>query len=75
MAAYHFVHEGAFQAGKPHGPGKLTFATGNVYEGMFEAGKAHGEGKTTHPSGDVHEGMYEGGSPVDFGLYVYSDEG
>ncbi|ESL09084.1 hypothetical protein TRSC58_03203 [Trypanosoma rangeli SC58] len=44
LTQHDFTYEGEFRDNKPHGRGKLRFATGAEQEGTFFAGKLHGSG-------------------------------
>ena len=54
FAVYEGVYAGGWRAGKRHGQGRQTWATGAVYEGGWEAGKHHGRGKYVNANGSVH---------------------
>ena len=49
------LFEGAMKAGKPHGRGTLTWATGNRYEGEWREGRPHGYGTSDAASGDRYD--------------------
>ncbi|MDG1848876.1 MAG: RING finger domain-containing protein, partial [Flavobacteriales bacterium] len=66
------VYEGAFEDGKPHGKGRMTYANGAIYEGAFEDGKPHGEGKMTYKDGTVYEGEWKDAKPTRQGKVTFS---
>ncbi|EAN94213.1 phosphatidylinositol-4-phosphate 5-kinase related [Trypanosoma cruzi] len=62
LTQHDFTYEGEFLDNKPHGRGRLRFATGAEQEGTFFAGKLHGIGcKMKLDSGFVYVGDFVDG--------------
>lgn len=58
MCSLHLV-KGFWRAGKKHGKGTMTFATGDVYEGEMINDLRHGKGTYKFVNGDVYTGQWE----------------
>jgi hypothetical protein len=52
-------YAGAFQNGKEHGQGSMTFPNGDMYTGEFKDGKPDGQGTYTAASGEKYVGEYK----------------
>lgn len=50
---------GGYRAGKFHGPGRLTMASGAVYEGHFQGGKFSGQGSLLMGDGSRYVGNFK----------------
>nr|CCC46369.1 conserved hypothetical protein, fragment [Trypanosoma vivax Y486] len=62
LEQHDFTYEGEFHDNKPHGRGRLVFATGGEQEGTFFAGKLHGsECKMKLDGGFVYVGEFVDG--------------
>ncbi|KAE8721907.1 Phosphatidylinositol 4-phosphate 5-kinase 9 [Hibiscus syriacus] len=59
--------------GTPEGPGKYTWANGNVYLGNVKGGKMSGKGTLTWTNGDSFEGSWLNGMMHGFGVYTWRD--
>ncbi|KAG5506709.1 hypothetical protein GH5_05922 [Leishmania sp. Ghana 2012 LV757] len=73
-----FVYEGEFSDNRPHGKGRLVFATGAMQEGTFFHGKLHGpDGKMKLDGGFVYVGEFLDGQIRRGTLYTptYTYEG
>nr|XP_027069832.1 phosphatidylinositol 4-phosphate 5-kinase 9 isoform X2 [Coffea arabica] len=61
--------------GESYGPGKYTWANGNVYLGNLKGGNMSGKGTLTWTNGDSYEGNWLNGMMHGFGIYTWSDGG
>ncbi len=55
------VYVDAFENGKRHDQGTMTFTNGDVYVGAFENNNKRGQGTWTYAYGDVFVGAYKNG--------------
>jgi len=59
--------------GKPHGRGKMIYATGAVYEGDWVHGEWEGEGSLLYANGTVYVGGWKNGKRHGFGNHYLSN--
>jgi hypothetical protein len=52
------LYEGGWEAGRMHGRGALTLASGDEYIGQFRDGKAEGTGHYIDITGEIYEGPF-----------------
>jgi hypothetical protein len=60
---------------EPHntrdGPGKISYANGNVFIGTFRRGMRHGHGKMINADGNMYEGTWIDDNRQGGGTYTY----
>jgi hypothetical protein len=66
-------YEGGFRAGKEHGKGIQSLASGNRYEGAYQNGQWHGRGVWTGVKGDRYEGQFRKGERHGKGVLIGPD--
>ena len=64
---------GEFLAGKKHGQGSDTFASGSKYTGHFFENQRHGHGVMTHSNGCIYDGSWKFGECCGQGKYIESN--
>ena len=67
------TYEGGRQAGKTHGHGTVTWASGSRYEGGWRDGQKHGYGTYTWADGERYEGGWRDGQKHGYGTYTWAD--
>jgi len=66
-------YNGEFVAGKKHGSGSDSFASGSKYIGQFIENQRHGHGTMSHSNGCIYDGGWKFGECCGQGKYVESN--